>query len=470
MHRWMLVLSTALAAAVADSPAISAEGPPPRFETLLVLDRESVAAAEGVTFHLNQARKHPENPLLLPGAPPDWDSLQVIWPGTVLYDAQERLFRCWYSGTTAVQADRRGPSVWRQGYAESKDGVYWTKRGQIQADWDYFTLSLVFRNPIHSDPARKFLALFTATDVGNGRMGKFLASSAHGIRWRREKSAYTASAPGRETLQDISQLLLLPVPQDSEVRVLGYGQLLDRGKRTIGTVQGPDVGNLRDVSLTPVLAPEQGIDEEIHFASVSRVGGTLLMLFESDRFSKNHGDLRLAVSGDGMHWRRVHPQTPLVSTGPKGTWDENLLATTTAAMQEVGDEVWIYYFGCPNVFVNWPRGGAHRGSLYYPSYLGVAILPRDRYAYAAGPGSLTTHLLKPAPSGLWLNADGKEIRVLARDETGRVLAEGRVGNERSATVYRRIMWNGDAPSGKVRIQVHLGPDQRLYSLRDVARN
>jgi hypothetical protein len=39
------------------------------------------------------------------------------------------------------------------------------------------------------------------------------------------------------------------------------------------------VGNLRDVSLTPVVAPKNGIDEEIHFASVSQVGGTFLMLF-----------------------------------------------------------------------------------------------------------------------------------------------------------------------------------------------
>jgi hypothetical protein len=219
------------------------------------------------------------------------------------------------------------------------------------------------------------------------------------------------------------------------------------------------------VSLTPVLAAEEGIDEEIHFASVSRVGGMFLMLFESDRFSKNQGDLRLAVSPDGIHWRRVHPQIPLVPTGGKGVWDENLLVTSTVAMQEVDDEIWIYYFGCPNVFVHWPRGGAHRGSLYYPAYLGLAILPRDRYAYAVGPGSLATRSVALTGSGLWLNADGNEIKVLARDKTGRVLSEGHVGSERLATVYRRVIWNGPPPSGEVQIQVRLGQNQRLYSLR-----
>ena len=35
-----------------------------RGETRLILDRASVAQAEGVRFCLNQARKHPENPIL----------------------------------------------------------------------------------------------------------------------------------------------------------------------------------------------------------------------------------------------------------------------------------------------------------------------------------------------------------------------------------------------------------------------
>ena len=52
----------------------------------LILDESSVASHEGVTFHLNQATKHPGNPALMPGVPGEWDSLQVSWPGTVLYD------------------------------------------------------------------------------------------------------------------------------------------------------------------------------------------------------------------------------------------------------------------------------------------------------------------------------------------------------------------------------------------------
>jgi hypothetical protein len=40
----------------------------------LILDETSVATADGVTFHLNQATKHPDNPVLLPGEPHQWHS------------------------------------------------------------------------------------------------------------------------------------------------------------------------------------------------------------------------------------------------------------------------------------------------------------------------------------------------------------------------------------------------------------
>ncbi len=80
----------------------------------LIFDEQSVAASRGVTFHLNAATKHPENPVMLPGEPHQWDSLQVGWPGTVLYSPRDRKFRCWYSGLDVLQTPDR---AWHTGYA-----------------------------------------------------------------------------------------------------------------------------------------------------------------------------------------------------------------------------------------------------------------------------------------------------------------------------------------------------------------
>ena len=45
------------------------------------------------------------------------------WAGrTVLYDEQEKLFKCWYTGT-----DLSMEKWWASGYAVSEDGVHWVK-------------------------------------------------------------------------------------------------------------------------------------------------------------------------------------------------------------------------------------------------------------------------------------------------------------------------------------------------------
>jgi hypothetical protein len=213
------------------------------------------------------------------------------------------------------------------------------------------------------------------------------------------------------------------------------------------------------------------IDEELHFAAVQKIGDQYLMLFESDRFSKNpiHGDLRLAVSSDGRNFCRVHPRSALVATGLKGMWDENLLVTTTAGWQEVGDEAWIFYFGCPNIYNSWPAQYAvsseRRGSLFAPAYLGLATLPRDRFAFATGTGMLTTHPIQLEAGALWLNTDGADVQVALLDAGGRAVGQGALSDERRQTVYRKVKWVNQPRGGSYRVQVTLARSSRLFSLQ-----
>jgi len=139
-----------------------------RDRVLLLIDPSMVESARGVTFSLNPPKKHAANPVLLPGDTSKWDSLQVSWPATVLYSPAEKLFRCWYAGLDAVQSSGR---FWKTGYAESKDGVHWTKpdlgqetcldrpTNRIVLPWVAGNgfLRCVFENPDRSD-GRMFIA------------------------------------------------------------------------------------------------------------------------------------------------------------------------------------------------------------------------------------------------------------------------------------------------------------------------
>ncbi len=465
-------------------------------KTHLILDRQSVADARGVTFHLNRATKHAENPVMSPGEPHHWDSLCVSWPGTVLYSARDQTFRCWYTGMDIVQSPDR---TWHTGYAQSDDGIHWRKpdckqseflgasSNRLKPDWQPYFLSLAFENPrADAPPSQRFGGYWTeyrfideTKDWKTSQWSKTLAWSADGITWKRDGTAYGEKL--RAPFNDISQVLFDPDDPDESRRWKAYGQLFVPrsdgkrwpGTRNIGLAHGASAARVEDAANPIVLSPVEGIDEELHFAAVQKIGGSYLMLFESDRFEKNpiHGDLRLAVSNDGEHFRRVHPHTPILETGPKGMWDENMLVTSTAGWQHVGDEHWIFYFGCPRTYNSWPAqysvGGDRMGSRFAPVFLGVATLPRDRFGYAEGPGDVeiesSTFAATPS-SNLWLNADGDDLTIAALDPAGRETARGRIGQERTLGVYRRVKWETKSDPRRHRVRITLPAGARLYSI------
>jgi hypothetical protein len=457
---------------------------------LLILDASSVADAQGVTFRLNQATKHSENPVLQPGEPHHWDSLCVSWPGTVLYSPRDRKWRCWYLALDIVQTPDR---VWHTGYAESDDGIHWLKpdlgqikflardTNQVANNWGAYYLRTVFENPLPDAPeSQRFGGYWTSFRFPEGARGDYqrslwhmsLAWSPDGITWTRDTMAYGEKALG-VPFQDICQLLHDPDDPDPAMRWKAYAQTyVPRadgsgwpGIRNIGLAHGEHVSRVDDATQRVIFSPQSGIDEEIHFAAVRKVGAMYMMLFESNRFSKYplHGDLRLAVSNDGRSFRRVHAHTPLIATGPKGMWDENMLVTNSAGWQEVGDEIWIHYFGCPRMYAGWPAQYEHtperRGSNFAPVFLGVATLPRDRFAYARGPGSFTTHPLEISRDGLWINAEGDGVTLQGANR------RGKPGPERRHTVYRKVIWDKDLLPARHPVTLTLASSSdRLFSL------
>jgi hypothetical protein len=126
----------------------------------------------------------------------------------------------------------------------------------------------------------------------------------------------------------------------------------------------------------------------------------------------------------------------------------------------IGDEHWIYHHGCPGIYNSWPAQYCvdvmRRGSLLYPAYMGLATLPRDRFAYAQGPGDLEMDVTLGA-DGLWLNADC-DVRVKVGQSTGRI------GDEKRQTVYRKVTWDRPPAAGKARVTLTLDSSSRLYSV------
>ena len=520
--------AASLAGAMGRSSAQAQANAPSASGIHLILDRQSVDAAEGVEFQLHQAAKHPQNPVLIPGMPHEWDGLQVNWGSEVIYDKTSKVFRCWYPGLDAVQYDpkvypeRKGfgnwlGRLWMIGYAESKDGVYWEKpaldqythRGAptnvIKTDyeqqgtgigWDHFSpISCVWLNPVATSPEEKYLGL--ATEIGSDAEGnrtfklfrKVVYSSPDGKRWKRGRMLYDAPSTSdtvpAPNVFDINQVICEPNHPNPNLRVKAYGQTdrpihKGRGNRGIGVVHGPDLFGLRYEDLRVVMEADSAIEDEIHWNKITKLeNGYYLMIHDSSHFDYSGqtaptADQRLAISSDGIQFRRIHPQTAMIPRGTKAMFDANMLVSSSIV--EFGDQVHFYYHGTPVIWRPWPRTPAGapkniRASTIYPTFMGLATVPRDQFAFATPvmgkTGTVTTLPVEiSGGKGVWINADAApnelQLGLIAPD--GREVMQGRLGTERRMTVYRDARWNEQASPGQYRVRVTLRGRSRLYSV------
>jgi hypothetical protein len=129
-------------------------------------------------------------------------------------------------------------------------------------------------------------------------------------------------------------------------------------------------------------------------------------------------EVQLARSRDGINWGRVGDRKPFLPRGPKGAFDEGMVARTTAPVV-FGDELWFYYMGAQ-------RHPSEKGER--SPAIGLATITMDRFvSLDAGEqeGEVTSRLISVADqTKLLLNAvvnPGGSVLVELLDSTGRVI-------------------------------------------------
>jgi hypothetical protein len=186
-------------------------------------------------------------------------------------------------------------------------------------------------------------------------------------------------------------------------------------------------------------------------------------------------DVRLAISRDSKHFRRVGKRGPFLRPGPAGRFDSRQIWAMPNPII-VGDEIWIYYSG-----LNWDRTdqtdpAAPHGRRM--SAISRAVMRLDGFVSADAPyggGELTTRPLRFSGSRLELNVDtagGGGVRVELLDGTGKPIrglsgaaSVWHVGN----SVRLSVTWPGDVDleswAGKpVRLRFVLR-DAKLYAFQ-----
>jgi len=443
----VLLSATVLVLSLSLPPGWAEDDNPSVFERnrYLLLDSRIVDNTENARLTLGKVQKHKSNPLFEEDKP--WEKRFDNLYANVIYDEQEKLYKCWYSpfivdnsakGMTLDERNRKPyePPDDREMaicYAISKDGIHWEKPELGIVDYNgNKNNNILYRGPHgagvfidsrETDPAKRF-KMFTAANDTDINEHMAVAFSPDGVHW----SLLVLCPEINPSPVDGTHYNVLWVPELGEyvgfTRLRGVGidaELSEpdgaaRRIRQVGRTSSRDFLKWKQAELV-----FQGMEKHLQTYSmpVFRYGGVYLGLPVIYNTQTDRAHTELAWSPDTIEWYRVCSGTPLIATGSNRS-DYDWGCVYTAAYPIFLEEEIRLYYGASN--------GPHFG--WRDGFFCLATLRPDGFAgyEPESSGTMATVTTKPVVgrfAALHVTADVQEdgsVTVAVVDGAGKELA------------------------------------------------
>lgn len=388
-------------------------------QTFFAFDDINLAWQHNLKLTLVPVTKHPGNPVLRHGPAGSSDAGHAAIYGTVL--KQGDTFRMWYLGMVEKEIVKgQAPGWWRpMCYAESKDGVHWTKpelglvelngskqnnicliEGEVYSMTRINDFLSVLYEPDEPDASKRYKCAFIAhmpiEDVKGGRSkigpnekrwgATITATSADGIKWKVVGDRPANAGGERFEVSGLYRLgdfyyttgqLLSPWAWRADGSDVGRVTLAYRSPDFVTWSQAKALSLARAGQLAdPPIKGQQG-----HMGAAIWNRGNVLVGFNGmwqDADQKppkgenwNYGvhvDLGLVISNDGVHFREPVPGFKMIPRGNPGEWDDIAILQGHTFVNE-GDKTMIWYS-------HWDTGGKLKNM-----DIGLATLRRDGFGY-----------------------------------------------------------------------------------------
>jgi hypothetical protein len=457
----------------------------------LFLDDQLIASMRNLRRDVKQPTKHPANPLITPDQP--WERRMIELYGTVLFDKDASLFRCWY---LASESGASTPEYYIC-YAESDDGIQWRKPlvgSKPFGPYKHHNIVIpgghgisVIQDADDPDPQRRYKA------AG----GDVFGTSPDGIHWNMENNRYAVRK--NDTCSSLvrwsDEYLLFVRNQEPETGTSIHDA--KTGKNWTGVMRGVGLCTSNDFRRW---ADKQSIirtDDQDgfpwvqpHALCVTAYGDILIGLLPIVQLIPEEGNnimgtisVQLAVSRNGRDWQRVADRASFMPSDkpePKGrrNWDARLHPGANMLVKD--DLVYIYYFGTNILFgeSSWQEGGLRFGAGVKPAQrmertfdearpfaIGLATIPADRFVSLRpvnweSTGEVVTRPLAISGHDLLVNAEiaPADIYVALLDTNGKPLPG--FGHENSVAV----------PHDKLRYRIVWRNEGNEQTLRDVRQD
>ena len=348
----------------------------------LFLDNGIVEASQELTKTFHQPRRDPAIPLIVKDRP--WEHVPYFTCSThvVRRDSRTGRFQCWYEDL--IDHSHTSPK-WlieaRMCYAESDDGLTWTKPelGLVKEDGNRTNIVLggregleqvhschVIEDPHPDDDSRRYRALFSHYPPYAGQMR--VASSPDGIQWTTDPELPLFGVLGAR-LGDVCTLHYDHYSRSFVVVTRHWFQtapalnsrnprnpvgptnpgpryphdFAKQNRRRIWQAESPDM--IHWSQPYPLLRPddeeEDNIDDGFYGMTQYEVGSQFVGFLNVLHRVDNTMDVQLVASRDRKRWRRLGKRRPWLETGEAGSWDQGMVTVCSPPIED-GDDLLIY--------------------------------------------------------------------------------------------------------------------------------
>ena len=460
----------------------------------LFLDPRIVATTDKAKLELGAITKHPDNPLFVEeyfaDPPKRWEArLDNVYP-SVIYDDEERLFKCWYKSFIVDAPSNNTPLAQRprvayaQGareegllYARSTDGIQWEKPALGIIDFEGSCANnLVMRRATHGLHAGGLLK--DPRDPDPARRYKFIHRNA---RARRMASCFSADGlhwsppllwPEHDAAGDCHNNAIWSPERERYICVTrGWAD----GIRTVLRSESEDFVHW---SAPVEIIRGRDAQDQIYSMPICRYGdlyiGLPSVFHKGDESAPDWDrvDTELAISADSLSWRRICPGQSLIPRGDGGyPYGEYDCGCIYAAAPFVHDGVvFIYYGGSNGLHNNWREGSLNLATLEIDRWAGYASADENE------PAHLETRPLLLADDSLSVNAEvepGGAIRCMLLDAGGNPLEGFGLDDCLPVTkggAKRELRWRGRpvsalrGKSARLVFEIH---NAKLYALSGI---
>ena len=415
------VVLSAIGCATVTEPARQGAGVDMKQSRFLLLDSRVVEKTENAALAVGMVKKHPANPLFEEDKP--WEKRFDNLYGNVIYDADDGLYKCWYSpfivdysaqGMTLAERDGKryqSPHNREMGicYATSRDGITWRKPelGLVDYEgskdnnivWRGPHGAGVFKDPYDPDPKRRYKTIFQGLSV---------SVSPDGLNWEDPKRC-----EGVEVAGDTHNNAFWAPTLGKYVGITrSWGEM----GRQVARIESEDFVNWtrEKVVLEGMNRNLQTYAMQVFFYAYGYIGLVAIHDQETDRVWTE-----LAWSADTKVWRRVCPDSPLIPCSEKKLEYDYGCVYPCAYPVFLKDEIRLYYGGSDYLHFGWRNGSLCLATLRPDGLAGYEQEDNDK------PAVITTSAIPYAGRDILISADvmkGGSIQVSVTDRDGAVIS------------------------------------------------